>query len=215
MEKRILFIVVFACFLLMNTGCSKKLLISSGAKSNEPLIFNNEYTIKELDEIEVNGSAFWGIPSFKKNNRNNHKQGMLVTFNGIEVFKTKRIYPILTLLGYTALTQSVVGSLLQDPEDFFYDGPNYSLASLLISVPIAGTLNNLTWKNSALSGASQTFNYWLLDENPNVDVFFYPKYEITRKDIFSDDYVNFKYLWFQDATLKGRVKGATLKTSLK
>jgi hypothetical protein len=65
--------------------------------------------------------------------------------------------------------------------------------------------------NAAFSGASATLNYRLISENPNVDVFFYPKYDIKKKNIFTKGgLVNLRYLWFQDATIKARVSGATL-----
>lgn len=196
---------------LFSTGCAKKLLISTGAKSNEPLIFNNEYKIEDLGQIEVEGSAFWGIPSFKKNNKNNHKRGMLFTFNGVNITKTPRILPIVTLIAYSSLCQNIAQLALFGEDDIF-DTDDYgkSLAAWVIGLPLAGTLNNLTWNNSAFSGASETFNYTLLNEYPNVDVFFYPKYDITKRNIFSEEGVNLKYLWFQDATLRGKINGATI-----
>jgi len=52
--------------------------------------------------------------------------------------------------------------------------------------------------------------YRLASENPNVDLFFYPKYEVSSKNVFGDEGVKLKYLFVQDATLKARVSGATL-----
>jgi hypothetical protein len=77
---------------------------------------------------------------------------------------------------------------------------------------VAYIINHLfSWNNAAFSGASATLNYRLISENPNVDVFFYPKYDIKKKNIFTKGgLVNLRYLWFQDATIKARVSGATL-----
>jgi hypothetical protein len=209
--------IIYAIFMILfSSGCSKRFLISTGSKDHKPLLFNDEYNIETLREIEVNGGAFWGIPSFSKNNKNNHKQGMLFTFNGVQLFKTKRILPIITLISYSLLTHNIVQYTLGDnnwSDGFFTYENNVSyinVPSYIIGLPIAGMLNNLTWNNAAFSGASETFNYRLINENPEIDVFFYPKYEVSRKHVFSEDGIKLKYLWFQDATLRGKVKGARI-----
>lgn len=206
---------------LFSSSCSKQMLISTGAKDHEPLIFNNEYKTENLKEIEVGGSALFGIPSFRKNNQNNRSKGFLYTFNGVELGRLPRIVPILTMLGYTFYTGRILQETFGTKENNNYDyygntinsRGNYKLPlvpAMILAVPISGMLNNLTWNNSALSGASSTFNYRLINDNPTIDVFFYPKYEIKKNNVFSKEGVKLKYLWMQDATLKGRVSGATL-----
>ena len=68
------------CSLLVSS-CAKSVLITNGARDNKPLIFNNEYKTSNLEEIVVEGSAFCGIPSFSKNNKNNHKNADICTFS--------------------------------------------------------------------------------------------------------------------------------------
>jgi hypothetical protein len=211
-------LVALICSFLMSSCANKSLLISNGAKDNKPLIFNNEYNTSNLEEIVVEGSAFCGIPSFSKNNRNNHKNGFLFTFNGLEIGKTKRALPLLTLVGYSFISQMAVQRIVGTKNgtiapNITFKTEEYRLGfvpSYIIGLPIAGMLNNLTWNNSALSGASATIKYQLVAENPGVDLFYYPKYEINKKNIFSDEGIKLKYLFVQDATLKARVCGATL-----
>jgi len=202
------------------TSCSKKYLVSTGAHDNIPLLYNGEYKTENLKEVNVDGNAFWGIPSFRKNNQNNHKRGFLFTFNGVEVGKAKRIFPILTMIGYSfgsaTLIQTIAGKKTRT-ENFggfsyeYEDGNKISfIPALLLGLPLAGTLNNFTWNSAALSGASETMSYRLVEENPNTDVFFYPKYEVNKMNVFSEGKVNLRYLWFQDANLKAKVSGATL-----
>jgi hypothetical protein len=204
--------ILFASVLL--SSCSSTKLVSTGSKDNKPLLFNGEYETKNLKEIQVDGSAFLGIPSYSKNNKNNRNTGFLFTFNGVELGKTKRIMPILTLIGYSFITQIAVQRLVgQKTETDYFEPAEYRLGfvpSYIIGLPVAGMLNNLTWSNSALSGASATLNQRLISENPDIDVFFYPKYEITKKSVFSKDGMNLKYLFMQDGTLKARVSGAKL-----
>ena len=64
--------------------------------------------------------------------------------------------------------------------------------------PLAGALNNITFSQSALGAAGSGLNYKLITDNPKIDIFYYPKYEISNK-------VNF---WTQKAYLKANVKGA-------
>ena len=211
----VLLLALIYSFLM--SSCSKTLQISNGARDNKPLIFNNEYKTSNLEEIVVEGKAFCGIPSFSKNNKNNHKNGFLFTFNGVELSKTKRVLPILTLVAYSFVSeraiQRVFGQKTETIGNTKFNTGEYRLGfvpSYIIGLPIAGMLNNLTWNKAALSGASATLNYQLVSENPKVDLFYYPKYEINKKNIFSDEGIKLKYLFVQDATLKARVSGATL-----
>jgi hypothetical protein len=209
-------LLALICSFLMSS-CAKSLLISNGAADNKPLIFNNEYKTSNLEEITVEGTAFCGIPSFTKNNKNNNKNGFMFTFNGVTLGKTPRILPIISLIGYSFISQTVVqrivGQKTETSGNTTFKTGEYRLGfvpSYIIGLPIAGMLNNLTWNNSALSGASATLNYRLVSENPKVDLFYYPKYEINKKNVFSDEGIKLKYLFVQDATLKARVSGATL-----
>ncbi len=213
-----LLLTIFIGSVLM-TSCSKTLQISNGARDNKPLIFNGEYKTSNLDELQVDGSAFCGIPSFSKNNKNNHKNAFMFSFNGVALGKTKRILPVLSLIAYSFATQMAVQRVFgQKTEKSTYGSGTYKtgeyrigfVPSYIVGLPIAGILNNFTWNNSALSGASATLNYRLVSEHPNVDLFFYPKYEIKKNNVFSDEGVKLKYLFVQDASLKARVSGATL-----
>lgn len=133
----------------------------------------------------------------------------MFTFNGVALGKTPRILPILSLIGYSVYSQFIVQEIAgyKRETDEYRLGP---VPDYIIGLSIAGMLNNLTWYNSALSGASSTFKYRLVSENPKVDLFYYPKYEINKKNVFSDEGIKLKYLFIQDAILKARVSGATL-----
>jgi hypothetical protein len=60
-----------------------------------------------LNEIEVSGKSFWGIPS-NSYNANKNKKGMIVRFNGLELGRTPKILPILTMLSYTVGVSGVL-----------------------------------------------------------------------------------------------------------
>lgn len=219
------YITLIVAVSIILSSCSRSYLISNGAADNRPLLFENEYQLSELKEVEVDGSAFFGIPSFSKNNKNNHTSGMLFYFNGVQLGSTPRILPIaslltMSLLGGTILNTAFPGDYKYNSRtrDYDYKGGIGILPGAILSLPITGMVNNLVWKSSAYSGATRTLQYNLVKENPDVDLFFYPKYEIHRKHVYSGSDITggaskfeFKYLWVQDVKIKGRCKGAKLK----
>jgi hypothetical protein len=182
-------------------SCSQQQFTGNGALSDVSLQRNSsEYEIKRLNEIEVSGKSFWGIPS-NSYNANKNKKGMIVRFNGLELGRTPKILPILTMVGYSF----GVGGLLQETFGV-KDNGNYKIGtvpSILLGLPIAGALNNVTWSGSAFSGATNELNYRLVTDNPNVDVFLNPKYTIDYKMGF----------WGQSANVKAKVMGATIKSN--
>jgi len=191
-------IFVLAAITLL-TSCSRQMYTGNGALSDVSLQRNSsEYEIKRLNEIEVSGKSFWGIPS-NSYNANKNKKGMVVRFNGLELGRTAKILPILTMVGFSF----GVGGILQETFGF-KDNGDYKLGtvpSLLLALPIAGAINNFSWSGSAFSGATNELNYRLVTDNPNVDVFLNPKYTIEYKMGF----------WKQSTNVKAKVMGATIK----
>jgi hypothetical protein len=124
----------------------------------------------------------------------------------------RRVLPIITGVGLSFISASLVQKIggkkqitVNNPPFGSYtyeDGYKIkTVPALILGLPLAGIINNHLWSQAAVSGASATLNYRLLTENPNVDLFFYPKYEIQyHPGVFT-----------QKATLKARITGATLK----
>ena len=196
-------------------SCSNQLYTGNGALSDVSLQRNSsEYEIKRLNEIEVSGKSFWGIPS-NSYNANKNKKGMIVRFNGLELGRTPQILPILTMVGYTFGVSGVLQEVFGNKDvTERYGNTSYTcrgcgdtklgtVPSLLLALPVAGALNNFTWSGSAFSGATNELNYRLVTDNPNVDVFLNPKYTIDYKMGF----------WRQSANVKAKVMGATIKSN--
>jgi len=207
---------IFLLSLVSLIGCSSTKYMSNGAKDNKPLLFEDEYELSKLNEINLEGSAFWGIPlSSELTKEAKNKSGYLFTFNGVKISKSSKILPILSMIGYTFATGVVLNTLAGEKQTqqgyYSYNGvlyPNYTskprlplVAAIIVGMPIAGALNNLTFSNSALGAAGSALNYKLITENPEIDLFYYPKYEVN----------NNLSLWKQKATLKANVMGAKLK----
>ena len=196
-------------------SCSHQQFTGNGALSDVSLQRNSsEYEIKRLNEIEVSGKSFWGIPS-NSYNANKNKKGMIVRFNGLELGRTPKILPILTMLSYTVGVSGVLQSAFGNKDitekignttykcEGCGDPKLGTVPSFLIALPIAGAINNFTWSGSAFSGATNELNYRLVTDNPNVDVFLNPKYTIDYK----------MGLWKQSANVKAKVMGATIKSN--
>nr|MBC8305302.1 hypothetical protein [Pelagibacterales bacterium] len=204
------------------SSCSKSLYTSNGARDQRPLLFDNEYDIKELSDIKSTGTAFWGIPISQSKYKRKH--GMIVYFNGVSLAKTPKILPILTLLSLdffitTSVMQPIFGTKKETYTSYEWNGNPYTVeydtgenrlglvSGLLLSLPIAGTINNFIW-SGATAEASSTIERQLIEENPDTDLFFFPKYEVKEYNVFNDGP---KYLWWQKSDVNAKVKGATIK----
>ena len=190
---RIVFLVLITASI---SSCSSLSSISNGGYSDVSLNKNsNEYELKRLNEISVEGNAFFGIPFKAKK-----KKGVVVRFNGIDLGRSNQLLPILTMLGYTAVMGTAINEIVGTK-----DSGKYKLGmplSSVIGLPIAGILNNLTWSGAALQNASWNLNSRLVEENKDVDVFLNPKYEVEyNQGVFK-----------QKAKVTARVMGAIIKT---
>ena len=207
------YLSLFACLLF--SSCSSSLYTSNGARDQRPLLFDGEYDIKELGEIKSTGKAFWGIPISQRKYKG--KSGSIgVYFNGVSLTKTPKILPILTLLTLDLFfTTSVMVPIFGKKERTYTENTGtayeysytidegYQLGlvpGLLLSLPIAGAINNFIW-SGATAEASSTIERRLIEENPGIDLFFFPKYKIKTE----------KNIWWQYADVDAKVKGATIK----
>ena len=207
----------------MMSSCAGTFHTANASKDKRPLLFQNEYDIKTISEVNSTGKAFWGIPYGNgKYRRNKGSLGPNFRINGVALSRITipNILPILTLLSCDfALAISMQGLSGRKTERYYNsdgysikvdDGPKMGIVTaLLLSFPIAGTLNNFVW-SGAKQEASLSIQRELIDQNPDIDLFFFPKYKIKKYDVFND---GIKYLWFQKADINVKVKGATIKVT--
>lgn len=193
---------IFSSFLF--SGCSHQIKTGMGGFADISLNRNSsEYEIKRLPEISGTGNAIMGIP-YTSSNASKNKTGFVFRFNGVELGRVPRIFPILTLLGSTLLLgdeiQKYVG--LKDKPQSFEDYKLSYGVSCLIALPVTGFVNNLTWNNIAYKNLMHEMNYQLVDQNPDIDVFASPKYLVNNK----------WGIWTQNADAKVNVLGARIRT---
>ena len=188
------------------TSCNQYIKSGIAGSTDVSLTRNSdEYTIKRLKPIELEGSSLFGIPGFGTNNKNKNKTGMIFKLNGFTIGSVPRILPILSFISTSVasgiLVQSIGGTVDNYQSNRFGQYKiNFPIA-MLIGVPVGGMINNLVWSGSATSGLTNQMYYRLVDENPDVDIFTNPKYKIDYKlGVFN-----------QKATIRADVMGATLK----
>ena len=189
-------LLIIVCLLF--SSCSSSLYTSNASRDQRPLLFDGEYDIEELGDIQSTGEAFWGIPiSQQKYKRKSGSIG--VYFNGVSLMKTPKILPILTLLTLdffftTSVMQPIFGEKKETDNSTEWNGSEYVTVSnsystgdkrlglvpgLLLSLPFAGTINNFIW-SGATAEASSTIERQLIEENPDIDLFFFPKYQVKK-----------------------------------
>tara|TARA_B110000858_G_scaffold176328_1_gene210445 strand:+ start:71 stop:772 length:702 start_codon:yes stop_codon:yes gene_type:complete len=208
-------LIVFMFSIVLLGSCNQTKYISNGVTDNKPLIFEDEYQCKNLKELNLEGSSFWGIPKSTELSKDaKHNSGRIISFNGVRIMGSSKLLPVIGMIAYTAAIGTglnLVFGLKNEVSEYEFGLPVYKprlplVPAMIISVPIAGALNNLTFSHSALGVAGSGLNFKLITDNPDVDVFYYPKYEISNRVKF----------WKQKAYLKANVKGATqiLRTSV-
>ena len=203
---------IFYCILFVTMcSCSSSSKISNGAYSDISLNRDSkDYTITRLKEINKEEKAIFGIPTGKSLSKTG---GMVVRFNGVNLTASKKIWPILSMVGLSVAIgtgiSNISGFKKNEPNynnGYYYTGysdePNLPYAlGIVLATPIAGIINNQIW-NGALSRAAYEANAQLLRDNDDIDVFLNPKYEFeTSKGIFT-----------QKAKINFRVMGAKIKT---
>jgi hypothetical protein len=190
---------IFYCFLFVTIcSCSSSSKISNGAYSDISLNRDSkDYTISRLEEINKEEKAIFGIPTGKSLSKT---RGMVVRFNGVNLTASKKIWPILSMVGLSVAIGSGISMISGLKEQTTTETEIYALG-IVLATPIAGILNNQIW-DGALSRAAYEANAQLLKDNDDIDVFLNPKYQFeTSKGIFT-----------QKAKINFRVMGAKIKT---
>lgn len=205
--KNILYLLVISLFF---SSCSKQLYTRNSAHNNTSFS-SNQYDINEISFSEE-GKAIFGIPIQKSSK----KSGFIFNFNGVKINKTPKILPILSLLSLNFSTGLLMAELGVGKEQTrtelrynnfqgYYEkevsvGRTPNIQSYLLGFPIAAIINNAIWPSS-IGAAGANINVKLIETNPDIDMFIYPKYNIE----YSPGIFN------QKATVNLDLKGVTLK----
>ena len=180
--------------LLLFSSCSSSLYTGNGAVHNANFT-TDQYKIKDLD-ISESGISYFGIPINQKASPNS---GFTFNFNGITISKVPAFVPALTLFAFSFQSAQIMAELgIGESSGYGHTSPNG--LSYVLGLPVAATINTLLWRGASKGAAGSEINTNMLVDNPEVDMFLFPKYT-TQTDGF----------YKETSTVNLRVKAATLK----
>lgn len=182
--------------LLVLSSCSSRLYTGNGAIHNANFS-TDEYKIKEIS-LSQSGTSYFGVPI---NQKSEDVSGFVFSFNGIQISKVPALVPALTLLAFTLQSGQLISSMgIGTKEESWHDHRTPNIASYILGLPIAATANSLLWRGSSKGAAGSEINNQMLIENPDVDMFLFPKYTTQTEGFY-----------IENSLVELRVKTATLK----
>jgi hypothetical protein len=179
--KKILYVLTATLIL---SSCSKTLLITQGEQGYAGEL-GEKYELVELNTVSASGHSFFGIGSGEI-----HKDGVITNSLGSNLgYSQSNALRVLTFLVYSAMLPILT--------------PPLGALNLLGGIAVGGAVNNLVWHKTSSNAALRNANKKLIEENPSIDLFVYPKYNInTRSGLFTNK-----------ANVTIISKGAKLKTN--
>jgi len=152
-------ILLLATIAILFTGCSNTLLITQGEQGYAGDL-NEGYEVVELDEISATNRSFFGFVIDK-----NKKDGVITNFNSYN--RTVSNLPRF----FTYLTWSAVLPVVT----------SFHPIGVIGGIFLGGAINNSIWSRTSYNVAQKEANLRLISENPEIDLFVYPKYKVETK----------------------------------
>lgn len=157
-----IFLVLTATLIL--SSCSKTLLITQGEQGYAGEL-NEKYELVELNTVSTSAKSFFGIGRGA-----NNKDGVITNFVRSNItYPQQNFIRVLTLLSYSAILP-------------IFAAPNILFGHVLGGIAVGGAVNNIFWNKTSLNAAMRSANKKLIEENPSIDLFIYPKYNIQRRN---------------------------------
>tara|TARA_B100001029_G_C15022489_1_gene431478 strand:- start:573 stop:1295 length:723 start_codon:yes stop_codon:yes gene_type:complete len=160
----------FLLILLIVIGCGHQSVAIMQGDHGYVGSLSHDYDVFQLDAVEGTATSFLGIT-----NGDDTNTGGIVNFFGIEK-KSKMSNMVQNLICVVNLVSSsiVVGTAVSDPNSELRIHP----VGMLLGLGLAGLVNETVFSNSTQVNASIMASRQLIQNNPNMDVFIYPKYFI-------------------------------------
>ena len=195
--KKIYIIPSLLLIIILFSSCSKTLLISQGEHGYAGELGEN-YEITTLNTVSSSGSSFFGFGSGAIS-----EDGIVTNFFASDVnYKQSNFLRVLTFLVYSAIVPTIMYDNRKYSGNYAnWQNSNVEVYDILGGLAFGGILNHLTWNKTAVNEAIRRGQLQLIDANPSVDLFVYPKYTITTTPGLFNSKASF--------TIKS--KGASLK----
>ncbi len=181
---------IFLIFLILS-GCAPQSLIINQGQHGFPGELSQEHNIYQLENVEAESKSFLGFTTL-----NNHNDANIINFFGSSnrsegisnVYKN-------VISAFNILSFSFIGSQLLT---------NSSGLGTVAGILFGGIFNEIAFNNRTKTNASLIASRKLIEENPDIDLFFYPKYNISSN----------QYLLYSKSKISLSSKGAALKKEI-
>ena len=195
--KKIYIIPALLLIIILFSSCSKTLLISQGEHGYAGELGDN-YEITTLNTVSSSGSSFCGF-----GNGSRSEDGIVTNFFGSDInYKQSNFLRVLTFLVYSSIVPTIIYETTKEYGKDYNPELHELIGGLAFGgLAFGGILNHLTWNKTAVNEAIRRGQLQLIDANPSVDLFIYPKYTITSTPGLFNSKASF--------TIKS--KGASLK----
>ena len=165
--KKLIYLLIGS---LLISSCSNTLLITQGEQGFSGEI-DEKYEIKELNSVYSSSTSFFGLSNYDEN-----KNGIITNYFSNGVNSQNNFIRVITLFSYSSILPIVTASA----------GPTSPLI-IIGGILFGGILNNATWIRTSEINSMKKANLKLIEENPNIDLFIYPKFKIqSKKGVFSN-----------------------------
>jgi len=195
--------------IVLFSSCSKQRLVANGARHEHPIHLGDEYSWEELDPVEGEGRAVFGIPFAAEGQARTNASGLIIHFDGPGGFRFPKVIPMLTMIAGSFATAAVFSAAIGQREVFdgnggvMYRSRLPIVTALPLAIPVWGGVQNAVFSGISSSGVTGELQLQLIQKNPDVDLFFNPRYDIQYN----------QGLFTQSSVINARVKGATMLPS--
>ncbi|MAJ89879.1 MAG: hypothetical protein CMD08_01185 [Flavobacteriales bacterium] len=152
--------------MIVLSGCSQTLLITQGEQGYAGEL-DNKYEISELNKVTSEAVSVFGL------GRGEHREDGLITNLVAQDlnYTQSNLIRLASFITYSSIIPITFGA-------------NASTGAITIPLGIlfGGILNNVTWARTSSNEAITNANMKLIKENPDIDLFIYPKYNIQSKN---------------------------------
>tara|TARA_B100000900_G_scaffold107551_1_gene89521 strand:+ start:153 stop:1046 length:894 start_codon:yes stop_codon:yes gene_type:complete len=186
--------LIFLIFIILS-GCAPQSLIINQGQHGFPGELSQEHNIYQLEKVKAENKSYFGFTRL-----NNHNDANIINFFGSSNRNVgiSNVYKNI-ISAFNILSFSFIGSQLLISEE-----SDVNLLGAFVGVLCGGILNEITFNNRTKINASLIASRKLIEENPDVDLFFYPKYNISSK----------QYLLHSKSKISLSSKGAVLKKEI-
>jgi len=169
---------------LLFTSCTSTKQAGNLSYADVSLNFSSEeFEVISLEPVSASAKSFFGI------SENVNESSILdrSEFN-TESGATWGLLTMAAAVPSAIVTGVLAGETYDDDTYEYYNDPVTTFLVSAIGISVAGIINDVSWTNSTRAKAIQKCNWMLKQNNPNIDSFINPKYDVKyKKGVFGTE----------------------------